>query len=40
MIVIITLEDIKTEQVDINNIYTESDLDEVIYIQPPEGLKI
>ena len=40
MLVIIVLKNIKAEQADVNNIFTELDLKKKIYIKPPDGMKI
>jgi hypothetical protein len=37
LLCIMALEDMEAEQVDVNNAFTESELDEDIYMQPPPG---
>jgi len=37
LLCIMALEDMEAEQVDVNNVFTESNLDEDIYIKPPPG---
>jgi Reverse transcriptase (RNA-dependent DNA polymerase) len=40
LLVIVAIEDLECHQIDINNAFTESKINETIYIIPPKGVKI
>lgn len=40
LLALMALENMEAEQVDVNNAFTESDLNEVIYMHPPKGMKL
>jgi Reverse transcriptase (RNA-dependent DNA polymerase) len=40
LLAIVAIKDLEYHQIDINNAFTESKMNEIIYIIPPEGVKI
>jgi Reverse transcriptase (RNA-dependent DNA polymerase) len=40
LLAIVAIEDLEYHQIDINNAFTESKMNETIYIIPPKGVKI